>query len=74
MPFATGIGYITDTDLIFAYMSRKGNPYIRVFEDCIKDCHPVPDKSGEYKGDFYEMNEKGTGLRIFADRFCQLNL
>ncbi len=54
---ATGIGYITDTDLIIACMSQKGTPYIRVFEDCIKDCHPIPDRSGEYKGGFYEIRE-----------------
>ena len=35
----TGLGYITDTDLIIACQSKENKPYIRVFEDCIKDCH-----------------------------------
>ena len=35
----TGIGFITEKDLIIACVSQKGNAYIRVFEDCIKNCH-----------------------------------
>ena len=35
----TGVGFITDSDLIIACVSQKGNPYIRVFEDCVKNCH-----------------------------------
>ena len=42
----TGVGFITD-----------GNPYIRVFEDCVKDCHPVAGKEGEFKGPHYEIRE-----------------
>ncbi len=53
----TGLGYITDTDLVVACMSKAGKPYIRVFEDCIKDCHPIPDKPGENKGACYEIRE-----------------
>ena len=37
----SGLGYITDTDLIIACVSQKGKPYIRVFEDCIKNCYPI---------------------------------
>lgn len=37
----TGIGCITDEDLIIAAISKNGKPYIRVFEDCLKDCHPI---------------------------------
>ena len=40
----TGIGYIPDTDLVIACMSKKGTPYTRVFEDCIKDCHSIPNR------------------------------
>ena len=40
----SGLGYITDTDLIIACVSQKGKPYIRVFEDCIKNCYPIPGK------------------------------
>lgn len=35
----TGIGIITKEDLIIAYLSQKGKPYVRVFEDCIKHYH-----------------------------------
>lgn len=35
----TGIGFITEKDLIIACVSQKGNAYIRVFEDCVKNCH-----------------------------------
>ena len=53
----TGLGYITDKDLIIACMSQKGKPYIRIFEDCIKDCHPIPYKPGEHTGGYYEIRE-----------------
>ena len=53
----SGLGYITDTDLIIACTSKEGKPYIRVFEDCIKDCHPIPHKTNEYAGGYYEIRE-----------------
>ena len=53
----SGLGYITNTDLIIACNSQKGKPYIRVFEDCIKNCYPIPDKPGEYKGSCCEIRE-----------------
>lgn len=53
----TGVGFITDEDLVIACVSQKGNPYIRVFEDCVKDCHPVTGKEDEYKGVYYEIRE-----------------
>lgn len=31
----SGVGFITDKDLVIACVSQKGNPYIRVFEDCV---------------------------------------
>lgn len=31
-----GIGYVCDNNLLIPGMSKKGSPYIRVFEDCIK--------------------------------------
>ena len=53
----SGVGFITDKDLVIACVSQKGNPYIRVFEDCVKDCHPVAGKEGEFKGPHYEIRE-----------------
>ena len=35
----TGIGYITDKDLIIACFSQKGKPYIRVFVDALQYCY-----------------------------------
>ena len=52
-----GVGYITDTDLVIACMSKNQKPYIRVFEDCVKDCHLVINTSDEYKGAYYEIRE-----------------
>ena len=53
----TGVGCITDENLIIAAISKNGKPYIRVFEDCLKDCHPIPYKPDEYKGEYYEIFE-----------------
>ncbi len=51
----SGVGYITETDLLIPAISQKGKPYIRVFEDCIKCCsNKIHD---EYKGTFYEIRE-----------------
>ena len=52
-----GVGYITDTDLVIACMSKNQNPYIRVFEDCIKDCHLISGTQDEFKGAYYEIRE-----------------
>ena len=51
----SGIGYVTDKDLITACLGKNSKPYIRVFEDCLKDCFPV--KDDEFKGEYYELHE-----------------
>ena len=53
----TGVGYITDTDLITACVSKSGKPYIRVFEDCVKNCHAISGRDNEYRGAHYEIRE-----------------
>lgn len=53
----TGVGYITDTDLIIACVSKNGKPYIRIFEDCVKNCHPIFGRDNEYRGMHYEIRE-----------------
>ena len=53
----SGVGYITEKDLIIACISKNGNPYIRVFEDCVKNCHKIVGKENEYKGDYSEIRE-----------------
>ena len=53
----TGIGFITESDLVIACMSKNGKPYIRIFEDCIKNCHPIIGRENEYHGAHYEIRE-----------------
>ena len=43
----SGLGYITDKDLITAQISKNGNAYIRVYEDCVTDCHKIAGKDNE---------------------------
>lgn len=70
----TGLGYVTDTDLIIACMSKNNKPYIRVFDDCVRNCHPVPDKPGEFKGGHYEIREVqiDTGKDNYETREIEL--
>lgn len=56
----SGIGYINDTDLVIACISRQGKPYIKVFGDCVKHCNAVHNKSGEYRGIYSEICEIET--------------
>ena len=60
----TGIGFITDKDLIIACVSQKGNAYIRVFEDCVKNCQSIPNRDGEYKGAHYEIRENNPNYEV----------
>ena len=53
----TGLGFITESDLIIACTSKNGKAYIRVFEDCVKNCHAVSGREGEFKGAHYEIRE-----------------
>ena len=53
----TGIGYITDRDLIIACVGKNGKPYIRVFEDCLKEIRPIHTRPNEYKGYYTEYRE-----------------
>ena len=53
----TGIGYITDSDLVIACVSIKGKPYIKVFENALEDCIEVGCSDGEHKGEFREYKE-----------------
>lgn len=53
----SSLGFITESDLIIACVSKKGNAYIRVFEDCVKNCHAVSGREDEYKGAHYEIRE-----------------
>ncbi len=47
----TGIGYIDGESLCIPKLSKKGKPYIKIFEDCIK--RPITE--GEYSTTYYEF-------------------
>lgn len=53
----SGIGYITDEDIITACVSKQNKPYVRVFEDAIKYCYPVSNTTNEFKGAYSEIVE-----------------
>ena len=53
----SGLGYVTENDLIIACISKNQKPYIRVFEGAVKDCHKVINTPNEYKGAYYEVKE-----------------
>ena len=65
----TGIGFITESDLVIACVSQKGNAYIRVFEDCVKKCHEIPSRPGEFKGAHYEIREIEIETRNSSGEF-----
>lgn len=52
----TGIGYITDEDLLIATEGRNHKSYIRAFE-CIKDMKQDIKNIDEFKGGYFEMFE-----------------
>jgi hypothetical protein len=56
-PKITGLGYLTDEDLVIACISQKGKPYIRVFEGVREYCHPQYGRDGEFKGEYTEYRE-----------------
>ncbi len=51
----TGVGYISDTDLIIPAISKNGKAYVRVFENCIKHCQKVQGKEDEFKSNIYDL-------------------
>ena len=53
----SGLGYVTENDLIIACISKNQRPYIRVFEGAVKNCHKVINTTNEYKGAYYEVKE-----------------
>lgn len=56
-PKVTGLGYLTDKDLVIACISQKGKPYVRVFEDIREYCRPQYGKDGEFQGEYVENRE-----------------
>ena len=66
----TGIGYITEEDLISATVSKNGNPYVRLFEDCVKRCKKVQGKTNEFQGYITEIHE----VDIFSSKYLHFKL
>lgn len=60
----TGVGYITDEDIIIACVSKQNKPYVRVFENAIKDCHLIIGTQNEYKGAYSEIKN----VQLIDDR------
>lgn len=52
----TGIGYITDEELLIATESKNHKSYIRSFE-CIKEMKQDIKNDDEFKGGYFEMFE-----------------
>ena len=50
----TGVGFITESDLLIARLGKKGTVYIKIFEDCLKYCFPIMNKTNEFKGEYSE--------------------
>ena len=75
----TGLGFITESDLIIACNGKSGKAYIRVFKDCVKNCHAVPNRPDEFKGTLYEIREievetKNSSVRDMRRERSKLNI
>ena len=46
----SGIGYITEEDLIASGVSTNKTSYVRVFQEAVTYCHPVDKAKTEFKG------------------------
>ncbi len=53
----SGMGFITDTDLVIACMSKANKPYVKVFQDVVQCCHPMVNKADEFNGAYYEIRQ-----------------
>ena len=71
----SGLGCITDADLVIACMSKAGKLYICVFEAYVKHYQPISDRPGELKDSHYEIREVqlDTGKDNYETREIELN-
>ena len=46
----SGFGYLTEGNLLCPCISKNSKPYIRIFEDVEKRCHPVNGRQDEFQG------------------------
>ncbi len=50
----SGIGEIDEENLYTEYQNKAGETVEHIYEDCLKDLHPVLDKPNQLKGGFFE--------------------
>ena len=53
----SGLGYISKEDLVMLWKSAEDKPFIKVFDDCLKQCHRIAGTDNEFKGAFWELFE-----------------
>lgn len=46
----SGYGEIDEENLYTEYQNKDGETVEHIYEDCIKDLHPILDKPNQYKG------------------------
>lgn len=46
----SGFGYLAEGNLLCPCISKNSKPYIRIFEDVEKRCHPVNGRQDEFQG------------------------
>jgi hypothetical protein len=46
----TGVGYLSEGNLLIPAISKQGKPYIRIFEAVTERCHQVINTVNEFKG------------------------
>jgi hypothetical protein len=46
----TGVGYLSEGNLLIPALSKQGKPYIRIFEAVTERCHQVANAVNEFKG------------------------
>ena len=71
----TGVGYVTEEDLLIPATGKAGKPYIRVFTDAVKYCHQVLNREDEFAGSYYEIREIDidTGNSGYEKREIEMN-
>ena len=46
----SGFGYLAEGNLLCPCISKNSKPYIRIFEDVEKHCHPINGRKDEFQG------------------------
>ena len=62
----SGYGEIDEENLYTKYQNKYGETVEHIYEDCIKDLHPILDKPNQFKGGFFELSEY-NGRKVQTD-------